>query len=211
MSELLIATHNTNKFKELESLLQSTGFNLISLADMGITEEIEEVGTTFEQNARLKAEGYLRLSGMPTLADDSGLEVEALNGEPGVYSARYGSPQASSDEDRVQLLLHNLDRSGNANRGAQFRCVIALAFPEHTIELYNGKCTGEIAEMPRGDNGFGYDPIFLVIGLKCTSAELEPQEKNRLSHRGQALRQLVEQLRQECLSRGQNTARRSTG
>ena len=136
MSELLIATHNTNKFKELESLLQSTGFNLISLADMGITEEIEEVGTTFEQNARLKAEGYLRLSGMPTLADDSGLEVEALNGEPGVYSARYGSPQASSDEDRVQLLLHNLDRSGNANRGAQFRCVIALAFPEHAIELY---------------------------------------------------------------------------
>ena len=187
MSELLIATHNTNKFKELESLLQSTGFNLISLADMGITEEIEEVGTTFEQNAQLKAEGYLRLSGMPTLADDSGLEVEALNGEPGVYSARYGSPQASSDEDRVQLLLHNLDRSGNANRGAQFRCVIALAFPEHAIELYNGKCTGEIAEMPRGHNGFGYDPIFLIPQLDKTLAELTEKEKNSISHRSAAI------------------------
>lgn len=187
MSELLIATHNTNKFKELESLLQFTGFNLISLADMGITEEIEEVGTTFEQNAQLKAEGYLRLSGMPTLADDSGLEVEALNGEPGVYSARYGSPQASSDEDRVQLLLHNLDRSGSANRGAHFRCVIALAFPEQAIELYNGTCTGEITEMPRGDNGFGYDPIFLIPQLHKTLAELTEKEKNAISHRSAAI------------------------
>jgi len=194
LRELLIATHNTNKFKELKSLLQFTGFSLVSLKELGITEEVEEVGTTFEQNASLKAEGYLRLSGMPTLADDSGLEVEALNGEPGVYSARYGGSKAPSDQDRVQLLLRNLEQSGDKNRKAQFRCVIALAFPEDTIELYNGMCKGEIAELPRGENGFGYDPIFFIPQLNKTLAELTGEQKNAISHRSVAIHEAASAL-----------------
>jgi XTP/dITP diphosphohydrolase len=195
MSKLLIATHNNKKFTELQLLLHSTGFKLISLSELGISQEIDETGTTFEQNAELKAAGYLRLSGFPTLADDSGLEVEALNGEPGVYSARYGGTNAASDQDRTKLVLQNLAQSGSQNRMAQFKCVVALAFPEQTIELYNGVCTGEITNEPRGDNGFGYDPIFLIPRLNKTLAELTIEEKSKISHRSAAISKAASALK----------------
>ena len=194
MSKLLIATHNNKKFTELKSLLRSTSFDLISLSDIGITEEVNETGTTFEQNACLKAKGYLHLSGLPTLADDSGLEVEALNWEPGVYSARYGGPSAS-DQDRVELILRYLAQSGDKNRRAQFRCVVALAFPENPLEVYNGICKGEITTIPRGENGFGYDPIFFIPHLNKTLAELTKEEKNKISHRSAAISQAVSALK----------------
>jgi len=194
MSKLLIATHNNRKFTELESLLRSTDFDLISLSDIGITQEIDETGTTFEQNACLKAKGYLQLSGLPTLADDSGLEVEALNWEPGVYSARYGGPD-TSDQDRVELILRHLAQSGDENRRAQFRCVVALAFPENPLEVYNGICQGEITSIPRGENGFGYDPIFLIPHLNKTLAELTSEEKNKISHRSAAISQAASALK----------------
>ena len=194
MSKLLIATHNNKKFTELKSLLRSTSFDLISLSDIGVTEEVNETGTTFEQNACLKAKGYLQLSGLPTLADDSGLEVEALNWEPGVYSARYGGPSAS-DQDRVELILRHLAQSGDKNRSAQFRCVVALAFPENPLEVYNGICKGEISTIPRGENGFGYDPIFLIPHLNKTLAELTNEEKNKISHRSAAISQAVSALK----------------
>ena len=160
---------------------------MISLSDIGIAEDVDETGTTFEQNARLKAAEYLEISGLPTLADDSGLEVEALNGDPGVYSARYGGFKSATDHDRAELVLRNLEQSGGQNRRAQFRCVVALAFPERTIELYNGVCRGEITDRPRGENGFGYDPIFLIPRLNKTLAELTSEEKNEISHRSAAV------------------------
>ena len=167
---------------------------MVSLSDIGIIEEVDETGTTFEQNAHLKAAGYLEISGLPTLADDSGLEVEALNGDPGVYSARYGGPKATTDHDRSELVLRNLEQSGEQNRKAQFRCVIALAFPEDTIELYNGMCKGEIAELPRGENGFGYDPIFFIPQLNKTLAELTGEQKNAISHRSVAIHEAASAL-----------------
>jgi len=193
MRKLLIATHNNKKFTELKSLLRSTDFDLVSLSDIGIIEEVDETGTTFEENACLKAKGYLQLSGLPTLADDSGLEVQALNWEPGVYSARYGGPSAN-DQDRIELVLQNLAQSNDQNRSAQFRCVVAIAFAEHSLEMYNGICTGEITTIPRGENGFGYDSIFLIPHLNKTLAELTSEEKNKISHRSAALSQAAEVL-----------------
>ena len=184
---LLIATHNPGKLIELTRLLGDVPFDLVSLADAGIHHQVDETGETFEQNAALKAETYARLSGLPTLADDSGLEVDALDGEPGVRSSRYAGDNAT-DADRIAFLLRKLDNIRASDRTAHFRCVIAVAWPGGPLELHSGTCEGRITEAPRGSNGFGYDPVFFIPTMGRTMAELSPEEKNRVSHRSEAAR-----------------------
>ena len=191
--KLLIATHNAGKLRELAELLGGIPYQLVSLSDVGIVEDVEETGQTFEENATLKAETYRDLSGLPTLADDSGLEVDALDGEPGVRSARYAGEDAT-DADRVALLLRNLADAPSAERTAQFRCVIAVAASGQRTRLYDGACEGLIVNEPRGDNGFGYDPVFLVSGEGLTMAELSSERKNAVSHRAVAARKAAGDL-----------------
>ena len=193
LEKLLIATRNPGKMRELAVLLADAPAELVSLADVGIDVDVEETGTTFEANAALKARSYCALSGLPTLADDSGLEVDALGGEPGVYSARYAG-EGASDEQRVALLYERLEGISASEWDARFRCVIAIVrpdTPDTKIEFFEGVCEGRIVRPPRGDHGFGYDPAFLFPSLGRTMAELTTSEKNRLSHRGMAASRAV--------------------
>jgi XTP/dITP diphosphohydrolase len=185
MPKLLLATNNKGKAREYKSLLEGVPFELVTPAEMGITTEVAEVGETFEENARLKATTLARESGLLTLADDSGLEVVALGGEPGTLSARYAG-EGASDRDRVSYLLAKLEGVPQERRQARFRCVIAIATSEGKVEICSGECDGFIALKPRGDKGFGYDPIFYLPELGKTMAELPPDEKNKISHRGRA-------------------------
>lgn len=189
---LLIATHNAGKLAELRSLLGATPYTLLSLADVGIHADVEETGATLEENAALKATAYARLAGLPTLADDSGLEVDALNGAPGVHSARYAGSGAT-DADRIEKLLANL-AAHQPPWTARFRCVIAIALPDGGVELRDGACEGVITPQPRGDNGFGYDPVFLLPQRGKTMAELSDAAKNRISHRAIAAQKAAQAL-----------------
>ena len=192
-SKLLIATHNSGKLRELAEILGGAPFQLVSLSDVGIVTDVEETGLTFEENATLKAETYRDLSGLPTLADDSGLEVDALGGDPGVRSARYAGENAT-DDDRIALLLRNLADTPADERTARFRCVIAIAVPGKRTRLFDGAIEGLIVDEPRGDNGFGYDPVFLVAREGLTMAELSSEKKNALSHRAIAARKAAREL-----------------
>lgn len=185
MERLLIATHNRGKLMEYQELLGELDIELLTLDDVGIQEDVEETGATFEENARLKADAYARTSGLLTLADDSGLEVDALGGEPGVYSKRYAG-DGKSDAERNEYLLEKLSAVPEAERTARFRCVIVIADAQGHTWVTEGTCEGEIAFEPRGTNGFGYDPIFVVAGAKRHLAEFSSGEKNRISHRGRA-------------------------
>jgi XTP/dITP diphosphohydrolase len=182
---LLLATSSQKKLAELRSIFAGLPLSLLTLRDAGVEMEVEETGETFRDNAALKAEQYARAAGLPALADDSGLEVDALGGDPGVRSARYAGPDAT-DDDRIALVLGALDALPDAPRSARFRCVMALADPERLIDTVEGVCEGTIAAAPRGSNGFGYDPIFLLPDLGRTMAELTAAEKDALSHRGRA-------------------------
>jgi XTP/dITP diphosphohydrolase len=190
---ILVATHNRGKLREYAALLADLPAEWVALDDVGINVEVEETGSTFEQNALLKAEAYGRLSGLPTLADDSGLEVDALGGEPGVQSARYAGPDAS-DADRYHLLLERMKDIPDERRGARFRCVVALYMPDGRTYAAEGVCEGRIARAPRGTHGFGYDPVFLVDECGMTMAELPPEVKNRISHRARAIQAFRPQL-----------------
>ncbi len=190
----LIATHNQGKVREYRQLLDDLPIEITYLDEMDIKEEVAETGETFYENALQKARAYARLSGLPTWADDSGLEVDALHGEPGVRSARYAGPGAT-DEDRYRLLLHNLAGVPASKRTARFRCVVAVVWPDGRSFTTEGRCEGVIGEAPRGDNGFGYDPIFFLPDKGRTMAELSADEKNRISHRGRAARAAKEKLR----------------
>ena len=192
--ELLIATRNAGKFEELEALLSGCPFDLVSLVDVGIDTEVPETGSTYEENAAIKAAAYARESGMLTLADDSGLEVEALGGEPGPLSSRYAG-EGASDAQRIAFLLRKLENVPERDWAARFRCVIALAGPGRAVELYSGECRGRIVPVSRGREGFGYDPVFLFPEAGKTMAELAPEEKNLVSHRGAAARKAVVALR----------------
>src|SRR5919199_6993602 len=183
--QLLIATHNRGKLREYQDLLAGLPFELRTLQDIGILEDVEETGQTFFENARLKAEFFAGASGTLTLADDSGLEVDALGGEPGVHSRRYAGPHAT-DAERIQFLLAKLRNVPPGQRRARFRCVIVIADGQGKIWSSEGTCEGEIAFEPRGSFGFGYDPIFLFPERGLTMAELPPEEKNRISHRARA-------------------------
>ncbi len=194
---LLVATHNQGKLEEYIDILNERWFDLLTLDEAGIVEDVPETGSTFLENATLKAIAYARQANLYTLADDSGLEVDALGGRPGVLTARYGGPGLSA-ADRYRLLLEALAGVAEAQRGARFRCVLVLAGPDGTIlGKSQGVCEGVIAQAPSGDGGFGYDPIFYLPDYGLTMAELPAGEKHRISHRGravQALRPLLEQL-----------------
>ena len=187
MQRIVIATHNMGKLREYRDLLGDLPVALVSLADLGLTESPEETGSSFEENARLKALAYARAAGLLTLADDSGLEVDALGGAPGIHSARYGGGEAPNDEARYRLLLNNLAHVPGPERTARFRCVVALAAPQGEIYMAEGRCEGRIGYGPVGEHGFGYDPVFIVAGRDVTMAQLPPEEKNRISHRARAL------------------------
>ena len=187
MPRLLLATRNRGKLVEYRELLGDLPFQLTSLREEQITLEVEETGANYEENARLKAEAYARTSGLLTLADDSGLEVDSLGGEPGVVSARYGGP-GLTDPERVQLLLRNLAQAPPRLRTARFVCVIAVMPPSGALFFVRGECAGVITDTPRGAEGFGYDPVFLFPTLGKTLAELSMEEKNAVSHRGNAAR-----------------------
>lgn len=184
-SRLLIATRNRGKLREYEELLAGLPVTLTYLGAEGIDREVEEIGETFAHNAIHKAREYARVSGLLTLADDSGLEVGALDGEPGVHSARYAGPGAT-DEERYQLLLERLRDVPWEERGARFRCVIALAEPGGAVWTAEGTCEGVIAFAPKGEFGFGYDPVFYLSEHHKTMAQLPPEVKNRISHRAKA-------------------------
>lgn len=186
--KLLFATKNRGKLVELRKLLPIEGLELLCLEDLPSFPEVEEDGDTFAANACLKARAAMQFHGLAALADDSGLEVDALNGAPGVRSARYAGPGAT-DEDRYRKLLGELQEVADLDRSARFRCALAFADPEKSEELqvFEGRCEGVIIEGPRGEGGFGYDPVFLVPQEQKTFAELSADTKNAISHRGQAM------------------------
>ncbi|MEG0732429.1 MAG: ribonuclease PH [Vagococcus sp.] len=187
--EILIATRNQGKAKEFEALFQEKGYKVKTLLDYPDIPDVEETGTTFEENARLKAETIAKEFQTIVLADDSGLKVDALNGQPGVYSARYAG-EAKSDASNNAKLLHELYDVKKEDRGAQFHCTLVLASPNKASLVVEGEVEGEIGTIPRGDNGFGYDPLFYVPELNKTMAELNPEEKNKVSHRAKAIEKL---------------------
>lgn len=188
-TRLLIATRNPGKLREYEQLVAGLPLSLTYLAREDISHEVEETGESFSENAIRKAQQYARISGLLTLADDSGLEVDALGGEPGVHSARYAGPGAD-DADRYQLLLERMQGVPWEGRGARFRCVIAIAEPGGKTYVAEGTCEGMIALAPQGGYGFGYDPVFYLPEHDRTMAQLPPEVKNRISHRARAAQEI---------------------
>ena len=197
--KLLLATNNKGKVREYRSLLKDIPFEIVTLADEDITTEVDEVGGSLEENARLKATLLAAESLLLSLADDSGLEVDALDGEPGMLSHRYAG-EGASDRDRVNYLLSRLKNVPEGQRTARFRCVIALATPDGKVECCSGECRGIITFEPSGELNFGYDPIFYIPELGKTMAELSLEEKNSISHRGQAARRATEVLKRPPFS-----------
>lgn len=190
--DYIIATHNLKKRDELQRILAPLGIRVLLAEEAGVElTDVEETGTTFEENAVLKAESGCRESGFPCIADDSGLAVDFLGGEPGVYSARY-SGEHGNDEANIQKLLKNLENVPDKNRTARFVCMVCVCFPDGKKLVVDGKCEGKIGFEKHGENGFGYDPVFMV-GEK-SFAELTAEEKDRISHRGNALRKLAQML-----------------
>jgi XTP/dITP diphosphohydrolase len=182
---LLIATHNRGKLVEYQAMLADLPFDLVTLDEVGIRDDVAESGATFAENARLKAVEYAKRSGLLTLADDSGLEVDALGGEPGVFSKRYAG-EGKTDAERNLFLLDKLRGVPPDKRSARFRCAIALASPDGQLWEMDGVCEGEIGFEPRGTHGFGYDPLFQVAARGVRMAELPTEEKNKISHRARA-------------------------
>ena len=195
MKKLLIATNNQGKVKEIQALLKDTGIELVTPADIKLNLEVEEDGTTYAENAAKKAIAFANVSGLVSLADDSGLEVDALNGAPGIYSARYSPKPGADDADRRTYLLQNLKDKPRPWK-AHFHATIAIAVPGKDVYLVEGNCYGEIIPEERGTNGFGYDPIFLFLEFGKTTAELEMTEKNRISHRARAVMNAIPILKQ---------------
>ena len=192
MSEkFVLATHNPGKLKEMSDILARFGVEVVSPGDLGITVDVEETGTTFAENAMLKAKAICAAAKLPAIADDSGLCVDALNGGPGVYSARYGG-EGLDDRGRYMLLLNNM--RGQTTRAAHFACAIACAFPNGDTLTAEGRCDGTIAFAPMGEGGFGYDPVFFVPEKAKTFGQLTAEEKSAISHRGRALESFVGKL-----------------
>lgn len=190
--KLIFATGNEKKMKEIREILGDLDYEILSMKEAGIDNIVED-GTTFEENAIIKAKAVMEASGSLVLADDSGLEVDYLNKEPGIYSARYMG-ENTSYRIKNQIILDRLHGVPDILRTARFVCVIAAAFPDGRIETRTGTIEGQIAHEPAGENGFGYDPIFYLPERKMTTAQISPEEKNEISHRGKALRQIKEIL-----------------
>ena len=191
--KFVIATNNPHKVVEFKKILAPLGIECVSLKEMGIVCDAEETGTTFRENARIKAQAVYDLCHLPTVADDSGICVDALGGEPGVYSARYGG-NGYDDEGRLFLLLKNMEEQ--ENRAAHFTSAICCVLNDETVLEAEGYIFGQLTREPRGTHGFGYDPIFLPDGYSLTTAEMEGEAKNAISHRGNALRKFAEQLKE---------------
>ena len=193
MDRLLLATNNPGKIREFQIILGDIPYELVAPSDLGLRLEIEESGNTYRENAAIKASAYCRAARVLTLADDSGLEVDALGGEPGIRSSRYAGPSAA-DRERVAFLLDKMKGVSWEKRTARFRCVIAIAEPDGDVHYFEGKCEGLIDLEPRGENGFGYDPIFYFPDYGKTMAELPESLKNQISHRARAAQQAVKFL-----------------
>lgn len=194
MKSLAIATKNSGKLREITDLLSDLHINVISMEEAGFTGDIEETGSTFEENAIIKARTVYEATGITTMADDSGLEVDCLNGAPGIYSSRFAGTGASY-EAMIKKLLEMMKGVPYNRRNARFVCAIAVVGRNGEVITVRGECEGFIAEEPAGKRGFGYDPVFVVPELGLTMAQLEPGEKNRISHRGKALRMIKEILK----------------
>ena len=193
MDKIIFATGNEGKMKEVRMILEDLGLPVLSLKDAGITADVEENGTTFEENAQIKAKAIMEMTGALVLADDSGLEVDALDKEPGIYSARYMGHDTSY-HIKNQNIIDRLEGKVGEERSARFVCAIAAAFPDGRVLITRGTMEGQIGYEEKGENGFGYDPIFYLPEYQCYSAELSLEEKNKLSHRGKALRLMKEIL-----------------
>lgn len=194
IEKLIFATGNEGKLKEIRMILGDLGVEILSLKEAGIDADVEENGTTFEENAVIKATEIMKLTGEVVLADDSGLEVDALNKEPGIYSARYMGHDTSY-RIKNQSIIDRLEGREGEERSARFVCAIAAAFPDGKVITTRGTMEGQIGYEERGENGFGYDPIFYLPEYQCYSGELPLEEKNKLSHRGKALRLMKEELK----------------
>ena len=194
--KVVLASKNKHKLVEISEITKKFGIELVLQSDLGIDIDVEETGTTFEENSFIKAEAVMKATGLPALADDSGIAVDALNGEPGVYSARYGFDDTLDDRGRLELLLKNTEHVPDGQRQAQFVCVITMVTPAGQVIQARGEIHGELTREPRGENGFGYDPIFYYPPFGKTTAELSSEEKNSVSHRGNALRVFYDKLKE---------------
>lgn len=194
--KVVLASKNPHKLVEISQITEKFGFDLVLQSELGVDIDVEETGTTFEENSLLKAEAVMKATGLPALADDSGIAVEALNGEPGVYSARYGFDESLDDWGRLRLLLKNMESVPDDKRQAKFVCVITMVTPEGEKIQARGEIHGMLTRQPRGENGFGYDPIFYYPPLGKTTAELSAEEKNQVSHRANALKVFYDKLKE---------------
>lgn len=196
MMKVVLASKNAHKLKEISKITEKFDMELVLESQVGVDIDVEETGSTFEENSFIKAEAVMKATGLPALADDSGIAVDALNGEPGIYSARYGFDPSLDDWGRLELLLKNTEQVPNGSRQAQFVCVITLVTPEGQVIQARGEAHGELLRQPAGEGGFGYDPIFYYPPLGKSFAELSPEEKNQVSHRAQALKLFYEKLKE---------------
>ena len=194
--KVVLASKNKHKLVEISKITEKFGFDLVLQSELGVDIDVEETGTTFEENSFIKAEAVMKATGLPALADDSGICVDALNGEPGVYSARYGFDDTLDDWGRLELLLKNTEQVPDGQRQAQFVAVITMVTPEGEVIQARGEIHGELLRAPVGENGFGYDPIFYYPPYGKSTAEMDPEEKNAVSHRGNALKVFYEKLKE---------------
>ena len=194
--KVVLASKNRHKLVEISKITEKFGFDLVLQSELGVDIDVEETGTTFEENSYIKAEAVMKATGLPALADDSGIAVDALNGEPGVYSARYGFDDSLDDRGRLELLLKNTEAVPDDKRQAQFVCVITMVTPDGNTIQARGELHGMLARAPKGENGFGYDPIFYYPPMGMTTAELAPEVKNQISHRANALKLFNEKLKE---------------
>ena len=192
----VLASKNAHKLEEISKIVEQFDLQLVLQSELGIDVDVEETGTTFEENSMLKARAVMEKSGLPAIADDSGLMVDALDGAPGIYSARFGGDRCHSDRERYEYLLSLLENVPEEQRTARFVSVITLLYPDGTAVMARGECPGMILRGPRGENGFGYDPVFLFEEDGKTMAEMTPERKNEISHRARALQALAAKLKE---------------
>ena len=194
--KVVLASKNPHKLVEISKITEQFDMELVLQSELGVDIEVEETGTTFEENSYLKARAVMEATGLPALADDSGIAVDALNGEPGIYSARYGFDESLDDWGRLQLLLKNTENVPDGQRQAQFVCVITLVTPDGEVIQARGEVHGELLRAPAGEGGFGYDPIFYYPPFGKSLAEVSAEEKNQVSHRANALRVFYGKLKE---------------
>ena len=194
--KVVLASKNRHKLEEISQITKKFDMELVLQSELGVDIDVEETGTTFEENSFLKAEAVMKATGLPALADDSGIAVDALGGEPGIYSARYGFDPTLDDWGRLELLLKNTEHVPDGQRQARFVCVITMVTPEGQTIQARGEIHGELLRAPAGENGFGYDPIFYYPPMGMTTAEMPAEEKNKVSHRANALKVFYNKLKE---------------